>query len=89
MWLPREPSEAVLWTINSPRGVNPNTIDETPEYISVLRRHETPFRGSEGPVPAPCRDGELPPGAISIDATASIIVVAASHDEEGVVLHRG
>ena len=31
----------------------------------------------------------IAPGAISIDATASIIVVAASHDEEGVVLHRG
>ena len=31
----------------------------------------------------------IAPGAISIDATASIIVVAASYDEEGVVLHRG
>ena len=31
----------------------------------------------------------IAPGAISIDATASIIVVAASHDEEGVVPHRG
>ena len=31
----------------------------------------------------------IAPRAISIDATASIIVVAASHDEEGVVLHRG
>ena len=31
----------------------------------------------------------IAPGAISIDATASIIAVAASHDEEGVVLHRG
>ena len=31
----------------------------------------------------------ITPGAISIDATASIIAVADSHDEEGVVLHRG
>ena len=31
----------------------------------------------------------IAPGAISIDTTASIIAVAASHDEEGVVLHRG
>ena len=31
----------------------------------------------------------IAPGAISIDTTASIIVVAASHDEEGVVLPRG
>ena len=31
----------------------------------------------------------IAPGAISIDATAIFIAVAASHDEEGVVLHRG
>ena len=31
----------------------------------------------------------IAPGAISIDATAIFITVAASHDEEGVVLHRG
>jgi hypothetical protein len=38
---------------------------------------------------APCRDGELPPGAISIDSTAIFIDVADSHDEDGVVLPRG
>jgi hypothetical protein len=35
---------------------------------------------------APCRDGDLPPGAISIDSTAISIAVAISYDEEGVVL---
>jgi hypothetical protein len=57
------------------------------------------FRGTEVSVPAPCRDGEVPPEpspsvsiavfAISIDLTAISIVVAASYDEEGVVLPQG
>jgi hypothetical protein len=57
------------------------------------------IRGIEVSVPAPCRDGEVPPGAISIDSIASTAVsidftaisinVAISHDEEGVVLPRG
>jgi hypothetical protein len=46
------------------------------------------FWGTEIYVPAPCRDGELPPEAISIDSTAIFIAVADSHDEEGVVLPR-
>jgi hypothetical protein len=50
---------------------------------------EDKFRGTEIFVPAPCRDGELPPGAISIDSTAIFIAVADSHDEEGVVLPQG
>ena len=50
---------------------------------------EDKFWGTEISVPAPCRDGELPPGAISIDSTAISIAVADSHDEEGVVLPRG
>jgi hypothetical protein len=57
------------------------------------------FRWTEVSVPAPCRDGEVPlepsPSvsvtvtAVSIDLTAISIVVAASDDEEGVVLPRG
>jgi hypothetical protein len=57
------------------------------------------FRGTEVSVPAPCRDGEVPPepspsvsiafSAVSIDLIAISIVVAASDDEEGVVLPRG
>jgi hypothetical protein len=56
------------------------------------------FWGTEVSVPAPCRDGEVPPepsrsvsiaiSAVSIDLTAISIVVAASYDEEGVVLPR-
>jgi hypothetical protein len=57
------------------------------------------FRGTEVSIPAPCRDGEVPPelspsvsiavSAVSIDLTAISIVVVASYDEEGVVLPRG
>jgi hypothetical protein len=57
------------------------------------------FWGSEVSVPAPYRDGEVPPKpspsvsiavtAVSIDLTAISIAVAASDDEEGVVLPRG
>jgi hypothetical protein len=57
------------------------------------------FWGTEVSIPAPCRDGEVPPepspsvsiiiSAVSIDLTAISIVVAASNDEEGVVLPRG
>jgi hypothetical protein len=57
------------------------------------------FWGIEVSVPAPCRDGEVAPEpspsvyiavtAISIDLTAISIAVAASDDEEGVVLLRG
>jgi uncharacterized membrane protein len=57
------------------------------------------FRGTEVSVPAPCRDREVPSepspsvsitiSTVSIDLTAISIVVAASYDEEGVVLPRG
>jgi hypothetical protein len=63
---------------------------------------EDQFRGIEVSVLAPCRDGEVPPGAISIDSIDSIasttisiiftaisIDVAVSHDVEGVVLPWG
>jgi hypothetical protein len=57
------------------------------------------FRGIEVSIPAPCRDGEVPPepspsvsiaiSAVSIDLTAISINLAVSYDEEGVVLPRG
>jgi hypothetical protein len=57
------------------------------------------FRGTEVSVPAPCRDGEVPPeqspsvyiavSAVSIDLTAISINLAVSYDEEGLVHPRG
>ena len=65
------------------RPKNSTPIDETPERLQGRRRHrETPIRGIEVSVPAPCRDGELPPGVISINSTAISIAVADSYDEE-------
>jgi hypothetical protein len=53
------------------------------------------FQETEVSVPAPCRDGKVPPGpsplvsiavsAVSIDLTANSINLAVSYDEEGVV----
>ena len=44
------------------RSKNAIPFDETPERLQGRRRHrETPIRGTEVSVPAPCRDGELPP----------------------------
>jgi hypothetical protein len=57
------------------------------------------FQGTKVSVPAPCQDGEVPPElspsvsitvyVVSIDLTAIFIAVAASYDEEGLVLPRG
>jgi hypothetical protein len=57
------------------------------------------FRGTEVSVPAPSRDGEVPPepspsvsiavSAISIDLTAISTNLDVSYDEEGVVLPQG
>jgi hypothetical protein len=57
------------------------------------------FQGTEVSVPAPGRDGEVPPepspsvsiavSTVSIDLTAISINLAVSYDEEGVVLPRG
>jgi hypothetical protein len=69
-----------------------------PEQFCSVAAIEDKFRGIEVSVPAPCRDGEVPPEpspsvsiavfAVSIDLTAISIAVAASDDEEGVVLPR-
>jgi hypothetical protein len=57
------------------------------------------FQGTEVYVPAPCRDGEVPPepspsisiaiSAVSIDFTTISINLVVSYDEEGVVHPRG
>jgi hypothetical protein len=57
------------------------------------------FWGIEVSILAPCRDEEVPlepspsvfitVSTVSIDLTAISIAIAASDDEEGVVLHRG
>jgi hypothetical protein len=70
-----------------------------PEQFCSSAAIEDKFQGTEVSIPAPCRDGEVPPepspsvsiavSAISIDLTAISINLAVSYDEEGVVLPRG
>jgi hypothetical protein len=70
-----------------------------PEQFHSAAAIEDKFWGTEVSVPAPCRDGEVPPEpspsvsiivfTISIDLTAISINLAASYDVEGVVLPRG
>ena len=77
LWVgaPRCPPAPPLRLYKPFRPKNAVPIDETPERLQGRRRHrETPIRGTEVSVPAPCRDGEVPPEAISINATASIML---------------
>jgi hypothetical protein len=70
-----------------------------PEEFRISATTTDEFWGTEVSVPAPCRDGEVPPepspsvsitvSAVSIDLTAISINLAVSYDEEGVVLPRG
>jgi hypothetical protein len=70
-----------------------------PEQFRSSATTADEFRGIEVSVPAPCRDGEVPPepspsvsiavSAASIDLTAISINLDVSYDEEGVVLPRG
>jgi hypothetical protein len=67
-----------------------------PEQFRSAAAVEDKFRGTEVSVPAPYRDGEVPPEsspsvsiAVPTDLTAISIIIAASDDEEGVVLPRG
>jgi hypothetical protein len=79
------------------KTLNRSAIFEKESCSSVAATDE--FRGTEVSVPAPCQDGKVPPEpspsvsitvpAVSIDLTAISIIVAASDDEEGVVLPRG
>ena len=70
-----------------------------PEQFRSAAAVEAKFWGTEVSVPAPCRDGEVPPkpspsvsiavSAVSINLTAISINLAVSYDEEGVVHPRG
>jgi hypothetical protein len=79
------------------KTLNQSVIFEKEFCSSVVTTDE--IRGIEVSILAPYRDGEVPPEpspsisiavtAASIDLTAISIVVAASDDEEGVVLPQG
>ena len=89
VWGPRCPPGVAPPPIYSLPPENPKERSLHPRKVPQPPSSSTLVRGTEISVPAPCRDGELPPEAISIDSTAIFIAVADSHDEEGVVLPRG
>jgi hypothetical protein len=70
-----------------------------PEQFCSSAAATDEFRGTEVSVPAPYRDGKVPPepspsvsiavSTVSIDLTAISINLAVSYDKEGVVLPRG
>ena len=89
VWGPREPSDAALSPIYCPRRIKPRRIRHIRQKHPSRRRHRRQVSG----VRSLCSD-TLPgqgsaPGAISIDSATISIAVAASYDEEGVVLPRG
>jgi hypothetical protein len=78
------------------------TLEESAFFLEQFHSSaaiEDKFWVTEVSVPAPCRDGKVPPepspsvfiavSAVSIDLTAISINLAVSYDEEGVVLPRG
>jgi hypothetical protein len=70
----------------------PGESAKFPEQFRSAAAVEAKFRGTEVSIPAPCRDGEVPPEpspSVSIAVTAISIKLAVSYDEEGVVLPRG
>jgi hypothetical protein len=86
-----------LYKASGWKTLNQSVFFEKKDCSSAATTDE--FQGIEVSVPAPCRDGEVPPepspsvpitvSAVSIDLTTISIAVAASDDEEGVVLPRG
>jgi hypothetical protein len=86
-----------LYKASGWKTLNPSVFFEKKSCSSAATTDE--FWGIEVSVSAPCQDGEVPPepspsvsiavSAVSIDLTTISITVAASDDEEGVVLPRG
>ena len=60
-WLPCGSPGAPLWPYFYPRGGNPDSRPLFSRSNSDLRYHRHQVSGTRIPVPAPCRDGEVPP----------------------------
>jgi hypothetical protein len=87
-----EPDEQI--TVKSPMAIVKDLVTKNVEDGHIIFCED-----ASNIVPAPCRDGEVPPepspsvsitiSAISIDLTAISINLDVSYDDEGVVLPRG
>ena len=88
-WAPRGSTDVAPSPIYSPRRENPKAPSHIPRRVPQRRRHRRQVSGDRSLCSGTPPGRGIAPGAISIDCTAIFIAVAASHDEEGVVLPRG
>ena len=86
---PRVALTIVLWPIYSLRHENPKIISHILRIVPQRLRHPEQVSGDRTLCSGTLLGRGSAPGAISTDSTAIFIVVADSHDEEGVVLPRG
>jgi hypothetical protein len=89
VWAPGVPSDIALLPINSLRCENPKRIGIDPRKVLQHRRHRRPISGDRSLYSGTLPGRGIAPETISINSTTIFIVVADSHDEEGVVLPRG
>ena len=89
VWAPRGATDFALSPTNTPQTKNPNTVCNISSTGPERRRHRRQDSGDRTLCFGTLPGRGIAPGAISIDSTAIFIAVAASHDEEGVVLPRG
>jgi hypothetical protein len=93
------PSDAAPPPIKSLPKENPKTVGVFPRTVPQRRRHRRQISGDRSLYSGTLPGREVPPepspsvsiaiSAVSIDLTAISLAVAASYDEEGVVLPRG
>jgi hypothetical protein len=86
---PWVPSHIAPSPIKSLRRENPRSIGIFLDKVPQRRRRRRPILGDRSLCSGTLPGRGIAPGAISIDSTAIFIAVAASCDEEGVVLPRG
>jgi hypothetical protein len=86
VWAPRVPSHLALPPIICHQCKNPKEICLHPQKVPQRRRHRRQVSGDRNLYSNTLPGRGITPGAIFIDSTDIFIVVADSHDEEGVVL---
>jgi hypothetical protein len=89
VWAPRASTDLALPPIYCLRRENPKSTSIHPWKVPQRRRHQRQVLRDRSLYSGTLPGRGIAPGAISIDSTSIFIVVADSHDEEGVVLPRG
>jgi hypothetical protein len=89
VWAPRASTDIALPPIYCLWCENPKSSGIHPRKVPQCRRHRRAILGDRSLYSGTLLGRGIAPGVISIDCTAISIIVADSHDEEGVVLPRG